>query len=193
MTEPSPEQPQDQNAPSIKALRAAVREVEQHASRSGWDRTPQLFALVDTAELLQREPNLAELLGVESVAAGELTPVEQDPVDGDLEDLLAEILWPPEVLGCAVVVERLALPPGEDGTVPTETAAAAAEHVAAHPDREEIRIVAGVLRGGAAYCALRVRSHDEDSSVIVGDDLVPALLELLHATLEPDAGDPDHE
>jgi hypothetical protein len=25
--------------------------------------------------------------------------------------------------------------------------------------------------------------------VLVGEDLVPALLELLHATLEPDAGD----
>ncbi len=185
MTEPA-------NDPS-KALAAAVREVEQHAARSGWDRPPQLFALVDTAELLEREPNLAEVLGVDSVAAGALTPVEQDPVTGDLEDLLAEILWPPEVAGCAVVVERLTLPPGEDGhTVPT-AAAAAAEHVADHPHREEVRIVAGVLRGGIGYCALRVRSHDEDSSVIVGDDLVPALLELLHATLDSDAGEPDHE
>ena len=197
MTEPAADQtvtpPRGPSKPPNGALIAAVREVEQHAARSGWDRPPQLFALVDTAELLEREPNLAEVLGVESVEAGELTPVEQDPVTGDLEDLLAEILWPPEVAGCAVVVERLTLPPGEDGhTVPTE-AAAAAEHVANHPDREEVRIVAGVLRGGTGYCALRVRSHDEDSSVIVGDDLVPALLEMLHATLEPDAGEPDHE
>ena len=179
-----------------KALAAAVREVEQHAARSGWDRPPQLFALVDTAELLEREPNLAQVLGIdpdEPVVAGELTPVEQEPVTGDLEDLLAEILWPPEVAGCAVVVERLTLPPGEDGhTVPT-AAADAAEYVANHPNREEVRIVAGVLRGGVGYCALRVRSHDEDSSVIVGDDLVPALLELLHATLDSDAGEPDHE
>ena len=187
MTEPANDHSADR-----RALAAAVREVEQHASRSGWDRPPQLFALVDTAELLEREPNLAEVLGVETAEAGALTPVEQDAITGDLEDLLAEILWPPEVAGCAVVVERLAMPPGEDGTVPTETAAAA-EHVANHPAREEVRIVAGALRGGAGYCALRVRSHDEDSSVILGDDLVPALLDLLHATLEPDAGEPDHE
>lgn len=175
-----------------RALAQAVREVELHAARSGWDRPPQLFALVDTADLLQREPELAGLLGVEGGDADELTPVEQEAVTGDLEDLLAQIAWPDEVAGCAVVVERLAMPPGQDGTVPTE-ATAAAEHVAHHPDREEVRIVAGVLRGGAGFCALRVRSHDEDSSVITGTDLVPALLDLLHATFEPDAGDPDDE
>ena len=42
-----------------------VREVELHAAHAGWDQPAQLFALVDTAELLQREPQLAELLGVE--------------------------------------------------------------------------------------------------------------------------------
>lgn len=67
---------------------------------------------------------------------------------------------------------------------------AAAAYASEHPDREEARIVAGVLRGGESWCAIRQRAHDEDDLVMTGPDLVPALLELLHATLDPDAGDP---
>ncbi len=37
-----------------------------HAARSGWDQPAHLFALVDTAELLEREPQLAEVLGIEA-------------------------------------------------------------------------------------------------------------------------------
>jgi hypothetical protein len=169
------------------ALGDAVREVEAHASRSGWDQPAQLFALVETADLVQREPHLAGLLGVEAQAQG-LTPVEQETSSQSLDELLASILWPPEVVGCAVVVEALTVPPDAD-RVPTE-AEAAAEYAATHPDRQEARIVAGALRTGESFCAIRQRAHDEDDMVLVGTDLVPALLELLHTTLEPDAGDP---
>ncbi len=165
-----------------------VREIEVHAARAGWDQPAQLFALVDTAELLQREPQLAELLGVDGGAPGGLTPVEQETVSESLEELLPSILWPPEVSGCAVVVEAMTVPPGS-GEVPSD-AESAAEYAAAHPDREEARIVAGVLRTGETWCAIRQRAHDEDDLVLTGDDLVPALLELLYATLEPDAGEP---
>jgi len=47
-----------------------------------------------------------------------------------------------------------------------------------------VRIVAGATRAGATYCALRLKAHDEDQSVVGGADLVPGLLELLKATLE---------
>jgi hypothetical protein len=87
-----------------------------------------------------------------------------------------------------VVVEAMTVPPGTE-EVPHDPEAAA-EYAAAHPDRQEARIVAGALRGGQSYCAIRQRAHDEDDLVMVGPDLVPALLELLHATLEQDAGDP---
>ena len=168
-------------------LAEVVREVEVHAARAGWDQPAQLFALVGTADLLDREPQLAELLGIESGPAGALTPVEQETVSESLEELLPTILWPPEVAGCAVVVEAMTVPPGSVD-VP-EDAEAAAEYAAAHPDREEARIVAGVLRTGETWCAIRQRAHDEDDMVLTGDDLVPALLELLYATLEPDAGE----
>lgn len=181
MSEPTPDE---------QPLADVVREVEVHAARAGWDHPAQLFALVDTAELIEREPQLADLLGVEAGTAGGLTPVEQETASESLEELLPTILWPPEVGGCAVVVEAMTVPPGS-GEVPTD-AEAAAEHIAAHPDREEARIVAGVLRSGQSWCAIRQRAHDEDDMVLTGNDLVPALLELLHATLEPDAGAPQN-
>ncbi|MEO7352383.1 MAG: PPA1309 family protein [Marmoricola sp.] len=170
-----------------EALAGVIREVEAHAARSGWDQPAQLFALVETADLLLREPHLAELLDVEAQDQV-LTPVEQETTSESLEELLASILWPPEVAGCAVVVEALTVPP-DGGEVPTD-AEAAAEYAAAHPNRQEARIVAGALRSGESFCAIRQRAHDDDDMVLAGPDLVPALLELLHTTLEPDAGDP---
>ncbi len=179
-----------------QALAAVVQEVEAHAARAGWDQPAQLFALVETADLLEREPQLAELLGVEAAEPGALTPVEQETVSDSLEELLLTILWPAEVSGCAVVVEAMTVPPGTGG-LPSDPEAAA-DYAADHPEREEARVVAGVLRGGETWCAIRQRSHDEDDMVLTGGDLVPALLELLHATLEPDVGEPtetmsDHE
>lgn len=168
------------------ALRAAVREIEAHAAEAGWDQPARLFALVPTADLLHREPGLAEALGAGGDTSPEsITPVEQEPVPADqqVEDVLAQIMWPAEVLGCAVVVERLVLPPSVDGELPQDPEAAQ-EFAAEHPDRQEVRIVAAATRAGSTYCALRLRSHDDDFSVLESRDLVPALLELLSGTLE---------
>lgn len=167
-------------------LRAAVREIETHASEAGWDQPARLYALVPTADLLAREPGLAAAMGIdEASAAGSLTPVEQDqmPADQTLEQTLEHIMWPAEVFGCAAVVERLVLPPGSDDAIP-EDPRAAEKYAAAHPDRQEVRIVAGATREGFTFCALRLKSHDDDKSVVESTDLVPALLQLLLSTLE---------
>ena len=167
-------------------LRAAVREIEAHAAEAGWDQPARLYALVPTADLLAREPALAAAMGLdEAAAAGALTPVEQDqmPQDRSLEQVLAQIMWPAEVYGCAAVVERLVLPPSADGELP-EDADAAERYAAEHPERQEVRMVAGVTRDGSTYCALRLKAHDDDQSVVESPHLVPALLELLLGTLE---------
>ena len=78
------------------------------------------------------------------------------------------------------------LPPAADGQIP-EDPAEAAEFAREHPDRQEVRIVAGVTRHGASYCAVRQRAHDDDASVMGGADLVPSLLALLRATLEDES------
>ncbi len=173
------------------ALAAAVLEIEGHQARVGWDQPARLYALVDTARLVAQEPALAAQLGLDAPAEqGSLTPIEQDelPEGQELEQALPGIVWPDVVVGCAAVVERLVLPPAADGQVP-EDPAAAAEFARDHPDAEEVRIVAGVTRHGAAYCALRMRSHDEDSAVMGGNDLVPGLIELLRGTLQEDEND----
>lgn len=180
------QEPRPGPAPVDPVLQAAVREIERHAAEAGWDEPARLYALVPTADLLVREPALAAALGIdEAAAAGTLTPVEQDqvPQDRGLEQVLEEIMWPAEVFGCAAVVERLVLPPGADSEAPQDPEAAG-EYAASHPDRQEVRIVAGVTREGSTYCALRLKSHDDDNSVVESPDLVPALLELLMGTLE---------
>lgn len=170
-------------------LAAVVRELEQHAAEAGWDRPAQLFALVPTADLVEREPGLAEVLGDDADLAG-LTPVQQEELPGEqLETVLQQIVWPEAVAGCAAVVERLVLPPAADEQIPEDPQDAAA-FAAAHPARQEVRIVAAATRDGATGCALRLRSHDDPASVVHGTDLVPGLLELLRATLEDDDADP---
>lgn len=166
-------------------LAAVVRELEAHAADEGWDRPERLFALVDTAELLTREPQLAEALGAGDGEATGLTPVEQEPLPPgtSLEQVLAEIVWPPDVAGCAAIAERVVLPPAADDQVP-EDPAEAQEFAANHPDREDVRIVAAALRGGASACAVRLRSHDDAESVVTSPDLVPELLIMLHGTLD---------
>ncbi|WP_235737714.1 PPA1309 family protein [Nocardioides alcanivorans] len=169
------------------ALAAAVLEVENFVAQEGWDRPSRVFALVPTATLVAAEPDLAHAMGLDEASAeGSFTPVEQElDADRPVEEQLATMMWPDSVAGCAVTVERLVLPPSADAGIPDDPMAAQ-EYAAAHPERQEVRIVAGVTRERATYCALRLRAHDDDQSVVGSLDLVPELLELLHVTFEGD-------
>lgn len=171
------------------ALAHAVLEIEEHVAGEGWDQQARLYALVDTAALVAQEPALAAMMGLDAASAeGSLTPVEQDQLAPGvrLEDVLPTIVWPEDVVGCAAVVERLVLPPDADAEIPDDPRAAE-EFAAQHPERQEVRIIAGVTRAGATYTALRLRSHDDAASVVGGADLVPQLTQLLGASLESDA------
>ncbi|MGH3358695.1 MAG: PPA1309 family protein [Nocardioidaceae bacterium] len=165
------------------AIRRAALEVESHAAETGWDQPPQLYALVPTADLVAQEPAMAEQLGLEADPEPDsLTPVAQDelPPDRSFEDTLGQIMWPPQVSGCAAVVERLMLPPEAEEGMPDD-AGALETYVAEHPQRQEVRIVVAVTRDGAVHCAVRGRAADSD--LIEGPDLVPALARLLSGTL----------
>jgi hypothetical protein len=168
---------------SYDGLATAVLEIEHLAARGGWDQPARLFALVETARLVEREPQLAGALD-----DAPLTPVEQEGLAAGrpLEDQLISISWPETVHGCAALVERVVLPPDVEALLPDEAGRAAA-YAAEHPDRQEVRIVAAATRTGASYCALRLRAHDDDASVLTGPDLVPGLVALVRGTLE-DAG-----
>jgi hypothetical protein len=173
------------------ALASAVLEIEEHISAAGWDQPARLYALVDTAQLVAHEPALAASMGLDDTSElGSLTAIEQDQLNPEveLEHALESITWPPNVLGCAAVVERLVLPPDVDDAIPDD-ADEALEFAREHPDRQEVRIVAGATRHGSTYCALRLRAHDDDQSVVGGIDLVPGLLALLSATLVDELDD----
>ena len=60
----------------------------------------------------------------------------------------------------------------------------AVDHLAAHPDRKDVRLVVAVLRDGTSICLLRQRDHDSDDAVATGKDIAPGLVEALKATFE---------
>lgn len=168
-------------------LTQAVIEIEKHVAAAGWDAPVRLFALVPTADLLEEQPALAETLELSPDALadpGHLTPVEQEelPAASSLEELLSGIAWPPEVVGAALTVERLMLPPAVEPDMPAQESAAVA-WAAEHPERQEVRLAVAVLRDGSRDCALRLRAHDEDTAVLSGADLVPGLAAALADTL----------
>jgi len=167
-----------------EGLPTAVLEIERHAAEAGWDQPARLFALVETARLLEREPHLADSLGDTA-----LTPIEQEglTVGSTLEDQLTGISWPESVHGCAALVERVVLPPDVESELPDEPGGAAS-FASEHPDRQEVRIVAAATRTGASYCALRMRAHDADEAVLTGPDLVPGLVDLVRGTLDASPG-----
>lgn len=165
----------------MSRLEELVLELERHASQVGWDAAPRLYALVGATELHANEPDLARRLGVPN-SPGRLAALEQPdlPTGKPIEDVLGGIEWPDGVTGCALVIERILLPEGVEDDMPEDDPVGWAGR---HPDREDVRLVAGVLRDGSRHSAMRLRGHDSDDQVLSGTELVPALADALAATL----------
>lgn len=168
------------------ALIAALLELERHVRESGWDQPARLFALVLTDQLIAAEPQLADSLGLRGADVGApanaLAAIEQDqfePSDSLLDDLAA-VQWPETVFGCAVSVERTFLPPNFEQEIPTDPVAAA-DYVARHPERQEVRVLVGVDRAGHQHGLARLVSQPDD--LLAADNLVPGLAQALAHTL----------
>ncbi|MFJ8308689.1 MULTISPECIES: PPA1309 family protein [unclassified Streptomyces] len=164
-------------------LTRAVLEIDEYASGLGWDKPARLFALVDTAKLRAQAPGLVS--PADDAAVSGLTPIEQEeiPANKPLDRFLGTIEWPDSVAGCAITVERQMLPPSAEASVPEGLSdKQLAKWVAAHPDRQEVRMTVAVLRGGARESAIRLREKDSPTEVLTGPDLVPGLAEALAAT-----------
>jgi hypothetical protein len=168
------------------ALVAALVDLERHVGAAGWDQPPRLFALVLTDVFAAAEPALAADLGLrttaDGAAPGALTAIEQESfaASGDLLADLEQLEWPETVFGCAVSTERTFLPAGAEGDLPEDPEAAAA-YVAAHPARQEIRVVVGADRAGNTHGVARLVARPED--LLGGADLVPGLGAALAHTL----------
>ncbi len=170
--------------PLTSPLQSVVGEVEGHVAEAGWDQPPQLFALVQTEELLRAEPQLAQTMGLVAGDPSSLTPIAQEPLgEGPLDEALASLVFGEEVLGVVLAHEVLVLPPtAEQALTDLEDPSAAA---AEHPERRDVRMVVGVTRGGGQACVLRLRGQTaEQDERVTGPDLAPALVAALAATLE---------
>ncbi|HZI97079.1 MAG TPA: PPA1309 family protein [Actinomycetales bacterium] len=175
--------------PAAEALGRAVRELERHVARGGWDAPVRVFALIRTAQAIERDPALADqlppdLVGSAATDRSHITSVEQEdlPDAEGLDQLLARISWPGAVDGAAIVCERVVLPPDVERDLPADPDEAVTA-LMAHPQREDVRLAVGVLRDGTTSCAVRTRRNDDDLAVGTGADLVPGLTAALTATL----------
>lgn len=172
------------------SLRQTVEEIEAHCAILGWDRPPRLFALVNAQRALKTDPELASKLDPETVQKAAEDPncllaVLQDELNNELslDEILATLSWGSEVDGCALVLERLTLPPSAEADLPVDPV----ERVAAaqkHPDKQEIRVACGVLRTGHTWSTLRLKAHDDPRQILGAENLTPTLAEALLATLE---------
>lgn len=174
----------DEMTEQMHALTDAVLEIEAFVDQAGWDQQTRLFALADSASLVQREPELAAQLGIDP-AMTPLTSVEQEEFDvlSPLDEALAQLAWRPEVIGAVLVVERLMLPPEAETSLPsTSDAEELARAAAAHPDAQDVRIIGAVLRDGTQVAALRPRHGDGSGELMFSETLAPALTDALAAT-----------
>lgn len=162
-------------------LIAALADIERHVSELGWDQPARLFALVETATLLELEPQLRGR--VAQTAEDALTAVEQEnfQLGGDIATRLALLTWPATVTGCAIAMERAFLPPRFESQVPVDPEEAI-EFVNKHEARTDVRVVVGVLRDGARHGLARVLSNPDD--LLGAEDLVPGLADALLATFK---------
>ena len=174
-----------QSQPTTEPLALAALETERHVAGAGWDQNPRVFALVSTEQLIAAEPGLRETMGASDLAPGALTAIEQEglPSTSSIESLLARMAWPETVDGVALAVERIVVPPEAERDLPTSPADAV-DALAAHPDREDVRLLVAVHRDGRSICLLRQRTHDRDDRVAMGEDIAPGLVHALRATLE---------
>ncbi|WP_067535099.1 PPA1309 family protein [Nocardia crassostreae] len=192
---------------AASALYRCIREVAEYVDGEGWNRPPQMFALVPTADLVAAEPSL-----LDQVDAGDaLTPIAQEPFPEDiageadaraLDEFLATTSWPPSVEGCVLVQQIVVLPPAAESALDDAIAPLLADREAAdraarraavtHPGRRDARLFVGVLRDGTSLSLLQVRpSEDEedpwgDLELRTAPNLAPNLVEALRHTLEND-------
>lgn len=173
------------SVPTTDPLDLVALDIERHVASDGWDQPHRLFALVPTEELLREEPQLVDQDNLADLAPGALSAIEQEglPATSALESTLARVAWPDTVTGVALAIERIVVPPEAERDLPSRPEEAV-DHLAEHPNRQDVRLVVAVTRDGRACCLLRQRAHDRDDRVARGSDIAPGLVAALRATFD---------
>ncbi|OKL48063.1 PPA1309 family protein [Boudabousia marimammalium] len=173
--------------PDHVALARAVSEIELEVAQLGWDRPSTVYALVPSSTILADPAGLPAAIRQDLEAQvqafpNHLTAILQEELPGQrIEESLGYLSWPEQVVGMAVSMERVSVPPEAEKDAPSDPDAAIS-YYATHPDRQEFRIVAGVLRDGQSWSAIRSRDLDDPDKVAQASDLVPDLTAALLAT-----------
>ncbi len=179
------------SSPKPIMLEAIAAEIEAFVGHSGWDLPPTLFALVPT-RLLAADPAAAAVLSPsdphlapDETSGAAITPIAQEELpDEPLDQLLAQIGWPEEVVGCALSQEIVMLPPSAESELDDLLISSAGSKVGDHPDRREARLVVAVLRDGSSASILRLRgTAGQGDDLLSGADLAPNLIAALSDTL----------
>lgn len=163
------------SSPKMDSLLLAMLEVESYMDHKGWGKPPHLYALTEKASPIAEDYELSA--EIRDARPDALIPVEQEPLlDGDLIEVLANVHWPEDVVGCVLVTELTALPPRGEKDPPIDPGAAGL-WASTRPDGRPARLAVGVRRNGAYTCGFRIKGEED---VQVGtervDDLVAALL-----------------
>ncbi|YAL84051.1 PPA1309 family protein [Dermacoccaceae bacterium W4C1] len=167
----------------LTPLISCAVDTERHVAAGGWDQPPRLFAIARNADIASREPALAAQLA--DVDPDAYSTIEQEglPAEVSVEETLGRLAWPPQVDGVALALEQIVVPPEAEQDLPQDPEKAT-RALAAHPDREDVRLLVAVLRDGDAVCLLRQRSQDSDDRVAISQDLAPGLIQALQATFD---------
>ena len=176
--------------PKVAAPKDAVTDIEKFVASDGWDAPIRIFAINKAVPALEKAPQLAEELPAD-VALNAITDphtlfsVEQEglPEASTLEELLAQLAWPDEVDGAAIVAERIIVPPSAEKDLPKDPKLALIA-LPEPPEKEDVRMAVGYMREGETWCAIRTRTHDSDDSVVGSPDAVPGLIAALKATFD---------
>lgn len=183
----------NEKTPMLRSLEKSTLEIERHVATGGWDAPMRLFALALAQKALANHPELADELpaDVQTDAITDPTTlfsIEQEglPQVETIEELVTSIVWPDNVDGAALSVERIVLPPGAETELPKDPEEAE-KALADHPNRQDVRIVVAVLRTGESWCAIRMKDFDDPAKVLSGESLVPGIVEGLRMGFSEDA------
>lgn len=169
------------------SLERTLVEIEGHIDQLGWDRPVAVFALARTLAVRDTDPEVARLLPPEALQEAQANPMaltavlqEELPAASTLEELLGALAWPEHVEGAAVCAESTVVPAEvEQQALSLADAQQRDELLRTHPERQDVRILAAVLRSGESWCVMRVRGQDE---LLQGESLVPQLVAGLRGT-----------
>lgn len=152
--------------------------------------TPTVFALIATAELARRHPEVvdADDDSALSLLAEPSPPMQPDrPALAALEEFLATASWPEVVAGIAVVADIVALPPGAQSAIPAEPVhdgvTLDVNAIAAHRDAVPARLAVGALRNGRRLALVEITAADGSIEVRTHPDLAADLQAAVAAAL----------